>query len=81
MRQAERQMERMERQSEETVQRRPAGIDGSNARRCQDDILLPGILGNIAQECGLSRSRLSSEKERAARIVHNLQGVLPLLIV
>ena len=43
--------QRVEGKAEETVERRAAGIDGSNARRCQHDILLACVGTDILQEC------------------------------
>ena len=58
-----------------------ACIDGSNARRGQHHPFLLGVLGNVAQKCGLTRARLSRQEERTTRIVHYLQGILPLLVL
>ena len=71
----------MEGQTEEAVQRRTAGIDGGDTRRCEDDVFLLRVLGNVAQEGALTRAGLSREEKRTTGIVHDLQGVLPLLVV
>ena len=71
----------VEGQPEETVQCGAAGIDGCNARRGQHHPFLLGVLGNIAQERGLTRARLPRQEKRTARVVHYLQGILPLLVL
>ena len=71
----------MEGQSEETVQGGASGVDGCDARGCEDHVLLLRVLRDVSQECAFTRSSLPRQEERTAREVHNLQGILPLLIV
>ena len=71
----------MEGQSEETVQGGASGVDGGDARRGEDHVLLLRVLRHVSQEGALTRARLSRQEERTARVVHDLQGILPLLVV
>ena len=73
--------QRVEGQLEEGVQRLAAGVDGRYARRCQYHVALLRVLGDISEECRLSRARLSGEEERAPGVLYDLEGLLPLLIV
>ena len=53
----------MEGELEEAVERGATGIDGCDARRGEDDVLLLGVLGYVAQEGALTRARLSGEEK------------------
>ena len=68
-------------QTEEAVEGGASGIDGSDTRRREDDMLLLRVLGHVAEERRLTRPCLSREKERATGIVDDLEGVLPLLVI
>ena len=70
----------MEGQTEETVERGASGVDGRDARRGKDYVLLLRVLRDVAEKSALARACLSREEKRAAGVVHNLQGVLPLLV-
>ena len=68
-------------QSEEAVERGASGVDGRDASRGEDHVLLLGGLCDIFQERRLTRAGLPCEKERATGIVDDLEGILPLLVI
>ena len=72
--------QRMERQLEERVERRPSGVDGRDARRREDDVLLLCRRCDISEERRLSRTRLSGEEEAVTGELHYLQSVLQLRV-
>ena len=71
----------MERDFEETVQGGSSYVDGGNARRGQDHMLLPRIGTDISEECRLARPGLSCEEKGVTGVFHNLECILKLRIV
>ena len=71
----------MEGQFEEAVQRLSAGVDGCNTCRSQDDELLPGMFGDIAEERRFTRPCFAGQEKRATGELYNLKSLLPLLVV
>lgn len=73
--------QRMEGEFEEGMERSASSIDGSNARRRKDDMLLLGRSSNIAEEGRFACPRLARQEERVMRELDNLECLLQLLIV
>ena len=71
----------MEGYLEETVERGPSGIDCGNACRGDHDVLLLGVPADVAQECRLTRPRLSWQGKRPTGIVYDLERLLELLVL
>ena len=71
----------MEGQTEEAVERGASGIDGGDARRGEDHVLLLRIVGHVAQERRFTRPCLPRKEERATGIVDDLEGILPLFVI
>ena len=53
-----------------------AGVDGCNAGRSEDYVFLLCGAGDMSQECGLTRPRLSCQEKRVTGIGDYLQCLL-----